>query len=59
VEKRLTGDQAARIIATRLGPPPKGANHWPLRLLARKGVAWAIVDSVSHETVRRPLKKTG
>jgi transcription initiation factor IIE alpha subunit len=24
VEKLLTGDQEARIIATRLGPPPKG-----------------------------------
>jgi Homeodomain-like domain len=58
VEKRLTGDQEARIIATRLGPPPKGSNHWTLRLLARQVVAWAIVDSVSDDTVRRTLKKT-
>src|SRR5436309_3732512 len=58
VEKLLTGDQEARLIATRLGPPPKGYNHWTLRLLARKVVELGIVESVSHETVRRTLKKT-
>ena len=58
VEKLLTGDQEARIIATRLGPPPKGSNNWTLRLLARQVVEWAIVDSVSYDTVRRTLKKT-
>ena len=50
--------QEARIIATRLGPTPKGYNNWTLRLLARKVVELAIVDSVSYETVRRTLKKT-
>jgi len=59
VEKLLTGDQEARIIATRLGPPPKGYANWTLRLLARKVVELEIVDSVSYETVRRTLKKTG
>jgi Homeodomain-like domain len=58
VEKLLTGDQEARIIATRLGPPPKGYANWTLRLLARKVVELKIVDSVSRETVRRTLKKT-
>jgi hypothetical protein len=58
VEKLLTGEQEARIIATRLGPPPKGYNNWTLRLLARKVVELQIVDSVSYETVRRTLKKT-
>ncbi len=57
VEKLLSGDQEARIIATRLGPPPKGYNNWTLRLLARKVVELEIVDSVSYETVRRTLKK--
>ena len=38
VEKLLTGEQEARIIATRLGPPPKGYANWTLRLLARKVV---------------------
>jgi Homeodomain-like domain len=58
VEKLLTGEQEARIIATRLGPPPKGYANWTLRLLARKVVELRIVDRVSYETVRRTLKKT-
>ena len=58
VAKLLTGEQEARIIATRLGPPPKGYANWTLRLLARKVVELEIVDSVSYETVRRTLKKT-
>jgi len=58
VAKLLDGEQEARIIATRLGPPPKGYAHWTLRLLARKVVELEIVGSVSHETVRRTLKKT-
>ena len=58
IAKLLTGDQEARIIATRLGSPPKGYSNWTLRLLARKAVELKIVDSVSYETVRRTLKKT-
>jgi hypothetical protein len=57
VEKLLTGKQEARIIATRLGAPPKGYANWSLRLLARKVVELRIVNSVSYETVRRTLKK--
>jgi hypothetical protein len=57
VEKLLTGDQEARIIATRLGAPPKGYSNWTLRLLARKVVELEIAESVSYETVRRTLKK--
>ena len=51
--KLLDGEQEARVIATRLGPPPKGYANWTLRLLARKVVELEIVDSISHETVRR------
>ena len=58
VEKLLNGEQEARLIATRLGPPPKGYANWTLRLLARKVVELKIVESVSYETVRRTLKKT-
>ena len=57
VEKLLTGVQEARIIATRLGAPPKGYANWSLRLLARKVVELRIVAAVSYETVRRTLKK--
>ena len=55
-EKVLDGEQEARIIALRLRAPPKGSGNWTLRLLARKVVELEIVDSVSHETVRRMLK---
>jgi len=56
--KLLDGEQEAKIIATRLGPPPKGYANWTLRLLARKVVELEIVDAISYETVRRTLKKT-
>jgi hypothetical protein len=58
VEKLLSGEQEARIIAARLGSPPPGYSNWTLRLLARKVVELGIVDSVSYETVRPALKKT-
>ena len=57
-EKLLDGEQEAKIIATRLGPPPIGYANWTLRLLARKVVELEIAGSISHETVRRTLKKT-
>ena len=57
VAKLLDGEQEARIIATRLGPPPPGYANWTLRLLARKVVELEIAESVSYETVRRILKK--
>jgi Homeodomain-like domain len=56
--KVLDGDQEAKIIALRLGPPPKGFANWTLRLLAEQAVALEIVESVSHETLRGTLKKT-
>lgn len=58
VEKLLDGEQEAQIIAMRLGPPPPGYAHWTLRLLARQVVELQIVETISHETVRRTLKKT-
>ena len=35
----------------------QGYANWSLRLLAGKIVELGIVDSISHETVRRTLKK--
>lgn len=57
--KVLDGEQEAQIIALRLGPPPRGFANWTLRLLAERAVALEIVESVSHETLRGTLKKTG
>lgn len=56
--KILDGEQEARVIALRLGPPPQGFANWSLRLLADQIVALEITDAISHETVRRTLKKT-
>lgn len=58
VEKILDGEQEAKIIAMRLGSPPKGFGKWTLRLLARKVVELEITESISYQTVRRTLKKT-
>jgi hypothetical protein len=59
VKKLLDGEQEAHIIALRLGQPPKGYANWSLRLLSRKVVELGIIDTISHETIRRTLKKTG
>jgi len=56
--KLFDGEQEAKVIALRLGSPPKGYANWSLRLLAEKVVELEIVDSVSHETIRQTLKKT-
>jgi hypothetical protein len=54
----LDGEQAAQVIALRLGTPPEGYANWSLRLLARRTVELGITKAVSHETVRQTLKKT-
>jgi hypothetical protein len=55
---KLDGEAEAKLIAMRLGKPPAGYGHWTLHLLADEMVALEIVDSISHETVRKVLKKT-
>jgi hypothetical protein len=57
-EKILDGKKEAKVIAMRLGKPPKGYANWTLRLLARKVVELEIVPAISHETLRKTLKKT-
>ncbi len=57
--KVLDGEQEAKVIALRLSSPPPGFANWTLRLLAEQVVALEIVESISYETVRRTLKKTG
>lgn len=58
-ERLLDGAQEAKLIAMRLSAPPPGFSNWSLRLLAEQVVALEIAPSISHETVRRTLKKTG
>jgi Homeodomain-like domain len=55
---KLDGEGEAKLIALRLGKPPAGYGHWTLHLLADELVALEVVESISHETVRKVLKKT-
>jgi len=57
--KKLDGEQEAKVIALRLGDPPKGFGQWSLRLLSSQVVELGIVESISHETLRQTLKQTG
>mgnify|MGYP000396509873 CR=1 FL=1 len=57
--KLLDGAAEAKVIALRLGKPPAGFGQWTLRLLADQLVELEVVESISPETVRQTLKKTG
>lgn len=57
-DKLVDGDMEAHLIALACGEPPKGFARWSLRLLADKLVELRYTDGISHETVRRTLKKT-
>ena len=57
-DRKVDGDAEARLIAMCCSEPPEGHATWSLRLLADKMVELQYVDSISHETVRRVLKKT-
>ena len=57
-KRKLDGRAEATLIATACSEAPDGHEHWTLRLLAGKLVQLGVVDTISHETVRRTLKKT-
>src|ERR1051325_10922162 len=52
------GEKEAKLIALACGKAPDGYGRWSLRLLADRAVELKIVESTSHETVRRVLQKT-
>jgi hypothetical protein len=56
-EKKADGDFEAHLVALSCSNPPEGFARWTLRLLADKVIELKYIDSVSHETVRRVLKK--
>ena len=56
--RMLDGEQEAHLIALACGSPPAGRCRWTLRLLADRLVKLGHVESVSHGTIRRTLKKT-
>ncbi len=57
-KRSLEGRAEARLIALACSEPLRGRNRWSFRLLADKAVELGIVESISHETVRKALKKT-
>ena len=56
--KKADGDFEAHLVALSCSKPPEGFARWTLRLLADQAVELHYIDSISHETVRRVLKKT-
>ena len=57
-KRKADGDFEAHLIALSCSAPPEGFSRWSLRMLADKLVELSYVESVSHETIRRTLKKT-
>ncbi len=56
--KKMDGDLEAKLVTLCCNEPPAGYAKWSLRLLADKLVELNYVDSISHVSVRRALKKT-
>jgi hypothetical protein len=56
--RALDGEQEAHLIALSCSPCPVGQARWTLRLLADRMVELGYTEHVSHETVRKVLKKT-
>jgi transposase len=57
-QRKLDGEQEARLIALACSEPPEGRARWSLRLLADKSVELEVVEEISYQTVGRVLKKT-
>ena len=56
--RKLDGEQEARLVALACSQPPEGHARWSLRMLVDRLVELEIVEDISHQTVRRTLKKT-
>ena len=56
-KKKADGDFEAHLVALSCSDPPEGFSRWSLRLLADKVVELDYIDNISHETIRRVLKK--
>jgi hypothetical protein len=57
-ERKVDSDLEAKLSALSCSEAPVGFSRWSLRILADKAVELEYVESISHETVRRTLKKT-
>ena len=56
--RKADGDFGAHLVALSCSEPPEGYARWSLRLLADRVVELNYIDSISHEAIRRILKKT-
>ena len=56
--RKLDDRGEAHLVALACSPAPEGHDHWTLRLLAGKVVELGLASSMSHEGVRKRLKKT-
>jgi transposase len=57
-ERKLDGEQEAKLVLLACSAPPDGRVRWTLRLLADELVRREVVASISYETVRRTLEQT-
>ena len=57
-DRKLNGEKEAELIRLACSQAPEGRSEWSLRLLSDRGAQLGVVDALSHETVRRTLKKT-
>jgi transposase len=55
---KIKGPVEKQLIDLACSDPPAGRCRWTLQLLADRLVVLKCVDGVSHEAVRRALKKT-
>jgi transposase len=58
-DRTLSAKGEATLIALAWSAPPEEHTGWTMQLLADKLSALEIVDTISDETIRRTLKKTG
>lgn len=54
---KIDGRAKAEVVAIACSKPPGGRSRWTLRLMADRAVELNVVDSVSHTTILRILKK--
>jgi hypothetical protein len=57
-QKKADGDFEAHLTALACSKAPDGYARWSLRMLADKMVENNYIEDISHETIRKVLKKT-
>lgn len=58
--QRKLGPKGEAVLETLAkSEPPEGRTRWTLQLLAKRLVELKVVESISDETVRKVLKKSG